>query len=70
MVAPEEGRRELFDLVADPGELRNLATEQRLKAEEMSILLESWRSAQGPSQAVPALEPDVRERLKVLGYVE
>ena len=39
----EDGRLELYDLKTDPGEIRNLAVDQPLRAEEMRDRLFAWR---------------------------
>jgi hypothetical protein len=39
----EDGRLELYDLKADPGETRNLAASQPRRAEEMRSRLIAWR---------------------------
>jgi arylsulfatase A-like enzyme len=43
----EDGRHELFELALDPSEKRNLASEQRARAEAMAALLDAWRAEVG-----------------------
>lgn len=56
----EDGRRELYDLVADPGESQNLIDKNPEKAEALYRRLLTWRQATGapvPTQR----NPDYRE---------
>ncbi len=57
----------LFDLAGDPGELRNLATQQPKQVEAMRLLL---RDLSGPPSS-PNAKPDraAQDRLRALGYV-
>jgi choline-sulfatase len=61
-------RPELFDLLGDPGERRNLAADQASTASALrEWIARTTSGSQVPApQAVPA---DVRERLKALGYI-
>lgn len=70
----DDGTRMLFDLEADPGEKRNLATADRETTERLLALLRLHRDANaghpglaGGSAEVP---DDVAERLRALGYLE
>lgn len=69
--SPQEQGIELFDLAADPGELRNLAgtrpdVERRLRED-----LAGWRASQVVHTAAPpAPSAEDQERLRALGYVE
>jgi choline-sulfatase len=61
-------RPELFDLAVDPGERTNIAGEKKSTA----AALDAWidRVAAGTDVAAPAqVAPEVRERLKSLGYI-
>jgi tetratricopeptide (TPR) repeat protein len=64
---------ELYDLQADPGELQNLAFQERDLAAEMSGLLEQWRTgaeATGAAQAAErTMTPEEEARLRSLGYL-
>jgi len=64
-------RRELYDLVADPGESRNLAeTRDRVAAAidaELEQFIRRTVGAAGPSSG--PIDPAVAERLAALGYV-
>jgi arylsulfatase A-like enzyme len=65
--AEEEGTRELYDIEADPGERRNLASERPEDAGRLSSLLREWVRERGrPMERVP---DGVAERLRALGYV-
>lgn len=57
---------ELFDLVEDPAEKKNLVSRARSTAETLGRYLAQHRSALVPPSAV---DPDVRARLAALGYL-
>ncbi len=64
-------RPELYDLEADPGELRDLADEHPQEMERMRSILEQFLSrhaVDGTSQ-VQTLDEEVRRRLESLGYL-
>lgn len=69
--APEEQRRELYDLTRDPLELTNLIDVHPDEARSLAGLLEDWRRATSPPRVAPAAvtREDVR-KLRALGYVE
>jgi arylsulfatase A-like enzyme len=78
LVETSDGRRFLFDLAADPGEMRGIAVERPEQAQP-AVELADWRAALGlPALDAPMaegappveLDPAARERLKALGYVE
>jgi arylsulfatase A-like enzyme len=65
---------ELYDLLSDPGETRNLAGEEPEQANRLRAALDAWVAA-GPRNAVLGpgavrLDADTEERLRRLGYVE
>ncbi len=67
---PAEGRRELYDLVADPGERTDaLATRQDV-ATRLAAQLELWRGEHPPRGPAGRVDATDRERLRTLGYVE
>jgi tetratricopeptide (TPR) repeat protein len=61
---------ELYDLASDPGELKNLYTQQKSRATEMK----QWLSKSGALENKPAsgasqeLDPEMLEKLASLGY--
>ncbi|MEM9596601.1 MAG: sulfatase-like hydrolase/transferase [Acidobacteriota bacterium] len=57
---------ELYDLAADPGEQRNLASEERRTLAELRALLPEESSWPPPRQA---LSPEEEARLRSLGYL-
>lgn len=61
----------LFDLVADPGERRDLAAERPEEARRLRELLERAREGREGTRAEEAAElpPEVVEELRALGYV-
>jgi arylsulfatase A-like enzyme/tetratricopeptide (TPR) repeat protein len=65
-------RRELYDTEGDPGETKNLAVENPRLADAMDRVLRDMSSRMtGTSQVrgPQAVDPDVEERLRALGYV-
>lgn len=65
------GRRELYDLQADPGETRNLAAQEPAKVKELEALLERLRGGGHVFQAGKAkVDPETEEALRALGYVQ
>ena len=62
-------RRELYDLLEDPGETRNLAAERQDLVAKLDAELERRLARSRPTS--PTLEPDseMRARLEELGYV-
>jgi Flp pilus assembly protein TadD len=64
--APEP---ELYDLDADPGETRNLASVNREKLREMAAELERFEDATaGPGTPGPVADPPTHAILRTLGY--
>jgi len=61
-------RPELYDLVEDPGETRNLAHEQPERLARLDAQLDAWGDAATVSRSVSVSAED-RERLRSLGYV-
>jgi arylsulfatase A-like enzyme len=61
----EDGKAELYDLAADPGEARDLAAAQPERVREMKKLLEDWRTAVGAQ--MPSPNPDPVEPFGPLG---
>ena len=61
---------ELYDLASDPGELRNVAAEEPEIRDRMAATIEAWYG-DGSELADPAsLDPEVREQLRSLGYLD
>ncbi len=69
--APQEKRRELFNLAEDPGERNNLFNSRRDIAADLQETLDAWREANtvGPIKFTAISEVD-RQALQALGYVE
>jgi len=69
-----EGRVELYDLEADPGEQRDLGAEMPQLRDELLGELEAWMAASkmrsGAAAAPGPVDPRAREQLRALGYVE
>jgi hypothetical protein len=80
LVETSKGERWLFDLAADPGETRDVASERPADLARVAARLEEMSVAIGlppldtPLLAEGAAQPDVdeatRARLQALGYVE
>jgi arylsulfatase A-like enzyme len=68
-------RRELYDLIADPGEKRNLLDQDiegkwRAEADRLARTLEEWKKQQGLKATVSGeITEDMRRELKALGYL-
>ncbi len=61
---------ELYDLASDPGERRNLAAADPAAVRGLSWLLERRERAGAPPKAPPvALDPELEEQLRALGYL-
>jgi arylsulfatase A-like enzyme len=71
ILSPAELGMELFDLARDPGELHNLAGLHPQRTSRLHAELAAWQARQGTRSAAPAeVAPEVRERLRALGYVD
>ncbi len=69
--SPEVDLRELYDLAADPGELRNLVEDEPERAREMSALLSDWLEQTERFEVEPEeLSARRIEELKSLGYLQ
>ena len=68
--APLEGRRELYDLLEDPGERRDLHEREPALVAQLSAELARWRAATPAAAAAGAVSPEDRVRLEALGYVD
>lgn len=71
--APEQERRELYDLEADPGERSNRLDSDPEQAARLAQRLARWQEEQGVSAGRAAgarLGPEERRALEALGYVE
>ncbi|HJS58571.1 MAG TPA: sulfatase-like hydrolase/transferase [Vicinamibacteria bacterium] len=68
--APAEGRRELYDLLADPGERHDLSAERPREAESMARLLAAWQATSGVRPELADESAETRDALRALGYVQ
>jgi arylsulfatase A-like enzyme len=65
----EPGGTELYDLAADPGELRNLAASDPARVREMMRRLDRYRTAPANAPSLVVLpDESTAERLRSLGY--
>jgi arylsulfatase A-like enzyme len=60
---------QLYDLVADPGETRNLAPLRREQAEKLRQQLFATLTPDETAAPPPDLDPRLREKLEALGYL-
>ncbi|MGH0031667.1 MAG: sulfatase family protein [Myxococcota bacterium] len=71
---PDEERRELYDLEADPGERRDLSAERPETVERLARRIDDWRRTMGRQSssegAGTTVAPEDRERLRAMGYAE
>ena len=63
-------RPELYDVEADPDEMRNLVAAQPQVAALLSATLDTVLSAAGEAQTRRAVDPETAERMHSLGYVQ
>jgi arylsulfatase A-like enzyme len=68
--APEEKRRELYDLESDPGERVNLAQREPARAAALAERLVRWRRETPAIPPAAPVSPEDEERLEALGYAE
>ena len=64
---------ELYDLLADPGELHNLAAAEPSATSSMRQLVEAWRkglSIASPDDRHEQIDEGLLENLRSLGYVQ
>jgi hypothetical protein len=66
-----DGNHALYDLRLDPHETTNLYTQEPQRAKEYLDLLEAGRPPVGapPLPPAPPMDPDMRQRLRDLGYL-
>lgn len=73
MIQSNRGRRDLYDMVSDPQESKNLWTSHSEVAREMDGLLREWVANSGLQRPVTRVVPRERNllrRLKALGYAQ
>jgi hypothetical protein len=66
-----DGNHALYDLRLDPQETTNLYTQKPQRAKEYLDLLEAGNPLVGapPLPPAPPIDPDMRQRLRDLGYL-
>jgi len=68
---PDDGEQELFDLRADPGETRDLSGEYPDRVRDLLAEIDFIVSGdQAEEPDVQDLDPETREHLKALGYID
>ena len=73
MIQSNRGRRDLYDMVSDPRESKNLWSSETEVAREMDRLLREWVASSGRQRPVTRIVPQQRNllrRLKALGYAQ
>lgn len=74
LIRHHSGRLNLYDVVDDPRERRNLASSRPELAAELGDELETWRQARprlaDSAVTVTELDPTTEDRLRTLGYLE
>ncbi len=69
----DDGRVEVYDLQSDPGELNDLSVLEPELSSRLLSQLEAWNAAQEdprPSQPVEISDPETRDQLRALGYID
>jgi choline-sulfatase len=61
---------EVFDLIVDPGEMRNLAGVESKIETDVAALLSLWEQTIGGTRSLTELDEETRERLRSLGYID
>jgi hypothetical protein len=71
LIVHSERSPELYDLLADPGESRDLWALQPEEAAHLTRDLSRWMKVERPKEdaCAPALPADLLERLRSLGYL-
>ncbi|MCK4413453.1 MAG: sulfatase [Candidatus Eisenbacteria sp.] len=67
VLTPYQDRVELFNLEADPDELRSLTLEEPARVGRMSRAVLKWR--EGPVRRAERIDPENERRLRSLGYI-
>lgn len=73
LIEVDEDKIGLFDLVRDPGEKTNIASKQSERVAELTALLNEHRARKVELDSAArtlAIDPEMLERLKSLGYVK
>jgi arylsulfatase A-like enzyme len=70
-ISSSNGKRELFDLSADPDEQRNLYIQQQERALAMDGALSAWkRNLPTQTRQTKEVDPEKLKQLKGLGYIQ
>ena len=64
------GKRQMFDLAADPGETRDLAAERPDDVRELSARLDELSRPRRAATLLPEMTDEMQEHLRGLGYIE
>ena len=70
-ITSSSGKRELFDLSADPDERRNLYIQQQERATRMDAALNAWKLVlPNQTRQNKQVDPEMLKQLKGLGYIQ
>jgi arylsulfatase A-like enzyme len=74
-IASRDGRRELYDILADPGETRDLVALRPNQAKRLADYIATWRAnvpRYQPAEAeeAPEMRPETIRALRALGYLD
>ena len=64
------GRRELYDLAADPGEQRDVAAAHPDVVRELDATLDTWAETHARPTPAAEIRPDAAAELRALGYID
>lgn len=73
LIVSDDGSQELYDLVVDPGELRDLAETMPDEVQRLAGFVAHWLGnvpGYESSSAAPELDSDVIQALRSLGYID
>ncbi len=73
LIQYDDGQLQVYDLAADPTELDDLSDSDAELASRLVGMLEEWNSLQetvAPPPSLDVTDPELREQLKALGYLE
>ncbi len=62
---------QLYNLAKDPGELNNIADEEKEQFQLLKKVLEEWKSKARPYSRIPrAIDDETKDKLRSLGYLQ
>ncbi|MEP7365079.1 MAG: sulfatase [Acidobacteriota bacterium] len=73
LIESNRGRRDLYDIAADPAETKNLWSARMDVAEQLERKMREWKTTAGSARtqsALPVQDPKRLQKLKALGYAQ